>query len=854
MSSGQRLLAPLCFLSGAAGIGYQLIWTKLFAAGLGHEMISLVAVISAFFAGLAAGGWTLGRRVQATANPSRFFGALEVVIGGWAFLSAFLIPLANQLALQLLGLQPTWVWQALVTFVLPFLMLLPATLAMGATLPAMDRWFATFTTDGRCLGAVYALNTAGAVAGVLGTAFFLMPVLGLRGSTWALAGLNLFCGTVALLSRPTATRKSTPSPAPPVEPLSSRRVNVTLFFTGLFGIGFEVGGIRALAQVLEGTLYTFAATLSIYLLGTAIGAMLLQKFGRGRPGTRLLGILLSLLVVAGVAGVWGMATAPTLYDWSRDMLGDSLGAVMLSEMVAATVVFGPPTVCMGAVFSHLAQSASRQAGGIGRAAALNTLGATLAGGLFGLVLIPAVGTKWSLLIASFGPALLLPRIGLRQCLGLLPLVALALALPARFDFLKLPPDASLLAFREGAMGTVAVIQTPDGHRALRVNNRFQMGGTAAALAERRQAHLPLLLHPAPQHALFLGPGTGITLGAASHYPGLIADGVELLPEVIEMIRYFEPENEGPLPKPGIQLFQADARRFVQTPGTRYDVIVADLFHPGQDGAGFLYTREHFEAIRRRLRPGGLFCQWLPLHQMDEATLRIIIRTFTSVYSQTRAFLLQFNVDIPALGLVGTLEPLALPPHWLEQRSAGAASAASLKNAGFDRTINLFGCLAAGPKALEQFAGDAPMATDNHPRVTFTAPRFVTRRDRHSHELLMQFLDRAQASPADILLDPASDATRAFASALADYFAARDRYLHGLVLEGDGHLAGAIDAYLASAGRSLYFTPAYARCVGIVQMLATTDKAAARQLFDRLEKAQPAQPLGKKMLGPLFDGQ
>ena len=402
------------------------------------------------------------------------------------------------------------------------------------------------------------------------------------------------------------------------------------------------------------------------------------------------------------------------------------------------------------------------------------------------------------------------------------------------------------------MASVAVTATPDGHRALRVNNRFQMGGTAAALAERRQAHLPLLLHPSPQRALFLGPGTGITLGAASVHPGLQREGVELLPEVAAMMKHFEPENEGPFPKPGVEVILADARRILRVADKRYDVIVADLFHPALDGAGFLYTREHFEAARARLRPGGLFCQWLPLHLLDEFSLRVIVQTFLATFSESRAFLLHFNVDVPVLGLVGTREPLRLSPDWLERRWDAGASKERMKAVGFDRTINLLGCLVAGPAELKAFAAKAPVATDSFPWVTFTAPRVVHGDKSASGKLLLRLLQRCRARPGDVLEPAVTEAARAFAGQLEDFIAARDLYLQGLIEEGEGRLPAAIDLYLESTKRSLYFTPSYARCVSVVQVLAASDRPAARKLFLRLEEAQPAQLLGRELLAPLFD--
>ena len=153
----------------------------------------------------------------------------------------------------------------------------------------------------------------------------------------------------------------------------------------------------------------------------------------------------------------------------------------------------------------------------------------------------------------------------------------------------------------------------------------------------------------------------------------------------------------------------------------------------------------------------------------------------------------------------------------------------------------------GPETLAAFAGAAPPNTDDHPRVAFAAPRFTARRDTRPAELLLALLDRCAADPHSFLA-PASET---FTPRLADYVAARDRYLRGLATEADGNLPEAIEAYLESTRRSLYFTPAYARLVNIIQVLAGADRVAAKHLFKRLQEAQPDQPLGQQLLGPLF---
>ena len=123
----------------------------------------------------------------------------------------------------------------------------------------------------------------------------------------------------------------------------------------------------------------------------------------------------------------------------------------------------------------------------------------------------------------------------------------------------------------------------------------------------------------PKQALFLGVGTGTTFAAAADFPKLYAEGVELIPEVITSMGHFEKTTRNFAEKKNLHILNADARRYVITTEKKYDVVVADLFHPSRDGAGSLYTQEHFAAIRNLLSEKGLFCQWLPLYQLDLET-------------------------------------------------------------------------------------------------------------------------------------------------------------------------------------------------------------------------------------------
>jgi spermidine synthase len=815
-------------LSGAAGLGYQIIWTRSFATGLGHEMPALLAVLAAFMAGMALGAWRISS--LRIVNAGRWYGWLEIAIGGWAFVTAALIPATNRVALAWIGLDPSPFRHWLVAFVIPFLALLPATAAMGATLPVIERFLTPLTFLRRSLGALYAANTLGAAVGVLCAAFALLPSLGLKRTTLVLGVANLCCGLVALMfSRRLPSVDETPAQEP--EPGSTYRA---LFVTGLLGIGFEVIGVRVLAQVLENTIYTYAAILTVFLLGTSLGAALYHRL-RWRPQ---LADLLSATGLACVIGIVAIAGADKFYQVLRGQLGDSVGGVLVSEMCVATVVFWLPAMTMGAAFTHLAQSMARTRRGLGRALAANTIGAALAPVLFSVLLLPWLGSKWTLGIMAAG--YLITAFNVRSW-RLAPWIALALALaflPAALRFVTVPVGGRLLDYREGAMASVAVVEDATAHRSLRVDNRFQMGGTGVAEAEWRHAHIPLLLHPAPKNALFLGLGTGITFGAAALHTNVVADGVELLPEVARMFHWFEPFNDG-IASPRLRAHVADARRFVRSATNSYDVIIGDLFHPARDGAGSLYTVEHFESIRNRLASGGLFCQWLPLHQLSDDMVRVITRSFMTVFPDTQAWLLRFNVEAPVIGLVGRASPIVYSSDWLERRAESPLLSERLQRLALGDSIRFFGNLLAGPEELKAFSGVAGANTDDNSAVLFGAPRFAYRNDASPYGRLANFL--AFATPA-----LAFDSTN-----LTQFVAARNVFVLGLIDEAEGRGEEAARRYVESARISEDFTAGYARAITMAAAEARSNPKQSRWLLEELVRARPSRPVAKQLLEKLF---
>jgi spermidine synthase len=784
----------LMALSGAAGLAWQMAWTLQLGVALGHEIVAVLGITAAVFAGFAVGAGWMGDRIERSRWPGRWYALLEAGIGVWGIGAALCLPDVLPLLSRALGEQPTPAWHALHAWGLPLLLLLPATAAMGATLPALTRQLGATTERPLPLGPLYAANTAGAVMGVLLTSFVLLPAIGLRAAGLAAGGANLLCAAIAWRCWSSQAVPEAPWAAPAAVSRPDRmRALGLLMLSGWLGIGYQALCLRVLAQVTENTVYSQAVLLTAFLLGTALGAALFHAWqGRGRVSApAAIPALLVAMPFALAAGGLALLEAPWLA--ARPLAG--AGPSLAGEALAGLAAMVPPTLVMGALFSAACQAAAEQGLRPGRAVALNAGAAALAPAGFGTLLVPALGAVTTLALLAAGYVALAVWHGTRSqrpsllAAGLVTVAAIALLPPLRF--VDLGPQERLVWHRDGGMGAVSVVVDEQKVSRLHINNRVQEGSSASGSLEARLAWLPLLTHPAPQRALVLGLGTGYTAYSAAMMPGVAVDAVELLPEVIEASRLFMAAPSAPTPLQPPRILAADARRFVQADGPRYDVIVADLFHPARAGAGSLYTVEHFAAVRQRLAPGGVFCQWLALHQMEMATLDSIVAAFGTVFPGGVVLLAGNSLDTPVVGLWAAADGGLPRRDTVAQRLAelGPALGARLDQARLVDATAVLGNLVGGPDTIRRMAARATPNSDDRPVVSHRAPWDAYGPRTSARQRLEALLDTAAMAsardPARMVAGTSADQARA----LSTYWSVRDRYLRiGMALRPEADAA------------------------------------------------------------------
>ncbi|MCX4244886.1 fused MFS/spermidine synthase [Paraliomyxa miuraensis] len=920
-----RTLLIAFVLSGAAGLGYEILWTRLLALALGSETLGVLGVLAGFFGGMALGAAALHGHARRAEDPVRLFVLLELCAAGFAVLSPFWL---HALAGWLPGALGPWAGAndggvALALSVgVAGLALLPGTFCLGATLPALveaRRRTQPNEPDGRGLGRLYAANTAGAVLGVLGTVHVLLPLMGVVGGAVALSCLGFAAAIVArrwaaLSHRPRPTRKHVDHEEPEVDASRDPDPDVArepwlllalLAGTGLAGVGLEVVAIHVLSQVLENTIYTFAHVLAVYLLGTAAGAALYTRYAApavaGRPATVAAGLLLA----HAVATIWAtsaLASSFELLEWIAPPGDARMATEMVAEAVTALVVLGPATMLMGALFSHVAGLLAPR--GIGRAYALNTLGGALAPFVFGVWGIESLGYRDALISVAWVYLLLFGGFTwfrrfkpIPQIAGILGVVALtglspaSLLLVARYqepaDHDDAKGDANtknangrnirryvdeameweIIDSRETLLGAVVVSefhpraakepQRGSPPRRLQVGSKFYMGG-GFGVGEQRLGGIPLLLHPAPERALFLGVGTGATLSAVRHHPSLThIDAVELVPAVLDMLHHFNDINGELTKDERVHLHAADARRFVAASHDRYDVIVADLFHPGRDGAGNLYAREHFENVRARLHPGGLFAQWLPLYQLDAPTLRVVMRTFAEVFGEVHVLLGQYNVRVPAIVLVGydggnDDGGLVIDVDELTRRMQ-----TPVHRELFTGPQDLLGSYLLDRDGLTSFVGPGPQNLDLVPVVATRAPKSAYEEsDTRGRDNLMEILAARRPLPEGLLFGTGPISLPAFRNEVSVFGEAVEHYLQGESVLLDATLADAptATAYVEATPhylRAFRTEPRLVPARGALFRAASASDDLAEHVFPiMLERAPKERRVWQEYLGHL----
>ena len=764
--------AALLFLflgSGCAALIYELVWFHVLRLVIGSSSISIAALLVSFMGGMGLGSVALPRLVPRSWHPLRVYAALELSIGALGLLLLLVLPAAQTVYLAAVGYGLGGV---LLRAAVCVVCLLPPTVLMGATLPAVARWTGTTRSGVAQTGLLYAANTLGAVAGVLIASFYLLRLFDTVVTTCVAVGLNIVVALVAWRLAATRPAAMITDPSGPTvdasrptadtrEPTAVATRSVVLAVIGLSGfaaLGAEVVWTRQLSLLFGATVYNFSLILAVFLAGIGAGglggAWVARRTDRAdlAVGWCQLALLVALPYGAYMIGYqlphWevGPAFLPWVYE-SRSLR-------FVYDIVRCGVSIGPAAVCWGASFPlalAAANAGEADAGRlVGRVTVVNTAGALVGTILFSLAVIPGAGTLRAqqalVLVAAVAAMLMFQRPPRRADPGavgsrLRPALIGGLVVVAAVTSLWAVPVTpnGLIAFGrdiagwdtierylfvdEGVNASVAVTDSDAGYRQLHISGKVVASTMDLDMRiERMLGHVPALVHGAPRSVLVVGMGAGVPAGSFVRYPEVERIVIcEIEPSVLEASDQFATQNHGVLSDPRTEVIYDDARHFLATTDEQFDVITSDPIHPWVRGAASLYSVEYHELVKRRLRPGGVVAQWVPLYETDEASAKSQIGTFVRSFPNTTLWNSDFLDAGYDLVLVGQIEPSRLDGEAIAARfRADRVLWESLAEVGLGSTVELLQTYAGRGQDLGPWLLDAAINRDRSLRLQYLA--------------------------------------------------------------------------------------------------------------------------------------
>ncbi len=725
-----------CFLlSGFAALLYQTAWMRQLSTVFGASELAVATVLSAYMGGLVLGAAVAARFIDRINRPVLTYGVLEGVIAITALLVPSLFDFAGWIYEALLGRQAHppdasgW-GQSLFYLAATFVILVVPTACMGATLPMLNRYAVREDAQiGRRVGALYAINTAGAIGGTLVAAFYLLPTVGLNGAVWVGALINFIIFAIAApLSRTAASPHISPQPAG-ARPNRARaatsgfgRAGIILpvmLVSGMASFTYEVLWTRLLAHILGGSVVAFATMLASFLAGIALGSAIAAWLAKDRTRAQMAFVVCQLMIAVSALGVYvGLqAGIPEVAGMGQNVL------LAIAIMLPATLFIGATFPLAVRIFSGGAADAARASA---KVYAWNTAGAIGGAIITGFVLLPLLRYEGVVQVATASNGLLALAMAVTLRKHKLSFATLSGGLLAVLLFVQPAAPEALLRvsplndLRTGALryydvgrsATVLMLER-DGYLYLRTNGLPEAsidmrGAPPAKHTQRLLSTLPIIARPELERMLIVGLGGGVV---AESVPASVQaiDIIELEPKVVAANRHLAAERqEDPLADPRVRIIVNDARNALRLTDARYDALVSQPSHPWTAGASHLYTREFMRLAASRLTDSGVFLQWINLQFASEALLKSLGATLLDVFPHVRAyhfepmvlFFLASKTPIqPEAALIASGAPLTGNPQAFRRKGVGSVN-------------DMVAALAWDTPALRRLSAGAQVNTDN----------------------------------------------------------------------------------------------------------------------------------------------
>lgn len=750
----RSIVLILFFLSGCAGLVYEVVWSRMLALIFGSTVFAVTTVLTAFMAGMALGGFYFGRLIDRRGDPLKVYACLQAGIGIFALLLPFILKGVGLTYIAVhRSLQTSFYLLSIIKFILCFAVLITPATFMGGTLPVISKFFANrINRLGWSIGLLYAVNTFGAVLGCFFAGFVLIRGIGISGAIYLAVAINILIAISILFLFRGKYKYTQALESPRIqrsEPVKAEDVSLpawagraalwVIAISGFCALAYEVLWTRILTLFLGSTTYAFTTMLSAFLCGIALGSFIMAKFVDARKdlltilGAVQIGIALSAILLIPVFGeLYSVGTVFTKASW---------WTFFTSRFALSFLVMLLPTMFMGTTFPLVSKIYARSRESLGRSIgnvySVNTLGSILGSFLAGFVMIPYIGIQRAIMIMAFlnaatGVMIIVVKLarssGNAFRVSLLAATVIIVAVASividmgrpltYFTAIFKGPGAKnkLLFYKEDVDACVTVVEDTEGVRRAFVDaNQAAEDSRWDLPSHSIIGHLPILFHPDPKTSLVIGFGMGVTSWSISRH-GVQVDAIEISPGMVEANKFFTRVNNNVLDEPLVKLTLDDGRNYVFTTSKKYDMISTGIIHPlvSANSAGF-YTVDFYKLCKKILTEDGIMCQWVPLHRLPEDNYKMIIRTFKAVFPHTTLWY-KYTPDFSIL--IGTPERLKIDYADFKRRVENEAVWADLKLVDMADPVSLLDSFMMDEDTIDQYAGKGPLHTDNHPRMEF----------------------------------------------------------------------------------------------------------------------------------------
>jgi len=794
------------FFSGVCSLIDEVVWVRLLKLTLGNTVYASSIVVSVFMGGLAVGALIMSRYADRVARPLRLYAALETL----ATVSALALPWALRAADAFyqwffVTYQPSHVALMLVQLLVSAAILLVPSMVMGSTLPLLGRYMTSLGQRvGQLVGRLYALNMLGAALGCGLAGFVLIRAVGVMGTLYIAAGINL---AVALAGWQLSRRRELSAgavaegaakarPTAAVEPAGRPRQGLLMaafFFSGLVSIGYELIWMRSIVFLLGGFTYVFSAVLTLYLLGNVIGAGIGARLAkRLKNPAAAFAVSLTCLGACGVfylpwLTTWSFSLSPQIaapFDRLMELLG-LVGEPAAAPLMDTTFLFLIPSVIMGVGFPLALQAWGSLRHKVGQTTGtvygVNTIGAVLGGAIAGFVLIPLLGVQVSItilgiaavwlgaaMLQTFGSASVSRR--LAYLAGAVVLTAAAWWIPSDIYHRRIVTSrgSELLAIREGVTTTVTVERAGDGTLMMSTDGVPIGGNRAFRVGQGVLGHLGPLLNTDAREVLSIGFGTGETTACLAQHDFDRIDCVEIAKEVTQCgLAHFGAINLGHRLSDEVNMMYMDGKNYVRLAPRRYDLILNDADLPTMPGSAPMFAREHFQAGLEHLKPGGLFVSKLHISMVavSQAGFESIVGTFLDVFPHVT---LWFPTTQPyaMMYLVGSREPQMYCPARIDERLRNANVRASAAYLNFRTSQDVLNCYIGDESDIRRYLKSHHVNSDLTPYVEFhyygLGLKTTAEQNRYVHDVwLPRFFETVRGDSLSGHIDRAEMSDRQF---------------------------------------------------------------------------------------------